>query len=245
MEYFSQALWLAQAAFTIWMLVDAYRRQVEWYWFPIILFVPPFGPWVYFFVIKLGDFRGLRDWSLFHRKTPLAELRYRAEQVPTLANRLALAQRLVEMHDYAEAVPHLEAVLKQEPTLSPAVFALARCQNEQQRPEEAVALLEKILAKDGSWSNYAAWHLLIEVQAESGAGDKALARCRDLARVAPTLQHKCLLGQRLLAEGMNEEAAQMLERSLEEHQFAPAYIRRRNYRWASEARRLQRQAQSR
>jgi hypothetical protein len=207
MDYLYEALWLAQGAFTIWMLVDAYRRQVEWYWFLIILLVPPFGPWVYFFVVKVGDFRGLRDLQLFQRKTPLAELRYRAEQVPTLANRLALAQRLVELNQPAEAVPHLEAVLNQEPTLSPALFALAKC-HEEERPEQAVALLEKILAKDGGWSNYAAWHLLIEVQAESGANEKALARCRDLARIAPTLHHKCLLGERLLAEGMNDEAAQ-------------------------------------
>jgi hypothetical protein len=245
MEYLYNALYLAQVGFTIWMLVDAYRRQVEWYWFLVILFVQPFGTWVYFFVVKVGDFRGLRDLPLFQKKTPLVELRYRAEQVPTLANRLALAQRLVEMHEYAEAVPHLEAVLNQEPTLSPALFALAKCHEEQERPEQAVALLEKILAKDGSWSNYAAWHLLIEVQADSGEGQKALAKCRELARLAPTLQHKCLLGKRLLAEGMNDEAAEILQRSLEEHQYAPAYIRRRNYRWASEARRLQRQALSR
>jgi hypothetical protein len=245
MDYLYEALWLAQGAFTIWMLVDAYRRQVEWYWFLVILLVQPFGTWVYFFVVKVGDFQRLRDLPLFQRKTPLVELRYRAEQVPTLANRLALAQRLVELHEYDEAVPHLEAVLKQEPTLSPALFALAKCHQGQERPEQAIALLEKILARDVGWSNYAAWHLLIEVQAESGEGQKALAKCRDLARIAPTLHHKCLLGERLLAEGMNDEAAQMLERSLEEHQFAPAYIRRRNYRWANEARRLQRQALSR
>jgi hypothetical protein len=245
MDYLFEALYLAQGACTIWMLVDAYRRQADWYWFLIILFFQPFGPWIYFFVVKVGEFQRLRDLPLFQRKTPLVELRYRAEQVPTLANRLALAQRLVELHEYAEAVPHLEAVLNQEPTLSPALFALAKCHQEQERPEQARGLLEKILAKDGSWSNYAAWHLLIEVQAESGEGAKALARCRELARLAPTLQHKCLLGERLLAEGMNDEAAQMLERSLEEHQFAPAYIRRRNSRWASAARRLQRQALSR
>jgi hypothetical protein len=245
MDYLFDALYLAQAAFTIWMLVDAYRRQADYYWFFIILFMPVLGAWAYFFVVKFGDYQRLRDLPLFQRKTPLAELRYRAEQVPTLANRLSLAQRLVELHEHAEAVPHLEAVLKQEPTLSPALFALAKCHEEQERPEEAVALLEKILAKDGGWSNYAAWHLLIEVQAESGAGEKALATCRELARIAPTLQHRCLLGERLLAEGKNDEAAQLLQQSLEEHQFAPAYIRRRNYRWAGEARRLQRQALSR
>ena len=33
-------LTLAQGAFTIWMLVDAYRRQAETFWFWVILFLP-------------------------------------------------------------------------------------------------------------------------------------------------------------------------------------------------------------
>jgi hypothetical protein len=83
------------------------------------------------------------------------------------------------------------------------------------------------------------------MHAESGAADKALASCRELARLSPTLQHKCLLAEHLLENGLNDEAAQMLERALEDHQFAPGFIRRRNWRWAGQARRLQKQAQAR
>src|SRR5262245_49125561 len=35
-------LYLAQAGLTIWMLIDASRRGVEFYWFWIILFFQPF-----------------------------------------------------------------------------------------------------------------------------------------------------------------------------------------------------------
>jgi ABC-type antimicrobial peptide transport system permease subunit len=55
---------LAQTVFMVWMLVDAYRRQVEYYWFFIILFVPALGSWAYFFAVKIGDFQGLRDLAL-------------------------------------------------------------------------------------------------------------------------------------------------------------------------------------
>ena len=41
-------LYLLQAALTIWMLVDAHRRGVEFFWFWVILFFQPFGAWVYF-----------------------------------------------------------------------------------------------------------------------------------------------------------------------------------------------------
>ena len=41
-------------AFSLWMMVDAYRRGAAYFWFPIILF--PFGAWVYFFCVKINDF---------------------------------------------------------------------------------------------------------------------------------------------------------------------------------------------
>jgi hypothetical protein len=234
-------LYLAQLGFMIWMLVDAYRRQADSYWFWIILFVPGLGAWAYFFVVKVGDFPGLRDLSFLQRRPRLEELRYRAEQTPTLTNHLALAERLVELRDHEEAVPHLEAVLAQEPELSPARYLLAVCLAETGHPDQALPLLEKLIARDRTWSNYAAWHLLIRLQGESGDAERALTSCRELARLAPTLQHQCLLAERLLDGGHADEARKLLERSLEEHQYAPGFVRRRNRRWASQARRLHKQ----
>jgi hypothetical protein len=43
-------------AFSVWMLVDAYQRRAEHYWYLIIFF--PFGEWIYFFLVKVHDFRG-------------------------------------------------------------------------------------------------------------------------------------------------------------------------------------------
>src|SRR5215212_6869882 len=101
-----------QAAFSIWMLVDANTRGVESSWFAFILLVQPIGTWAYFFVHKMKDFRGASRWlaDLFHLRPSLEELRYRLGQSPTAANRMALAERLVEDGEYAEALPHLQAV---------------------------------------------------------------------------------------------------------------------------------------
>jgi hypothetical protein len=240
-EYVRYALYLAQAAFTIWMLVDVYRHGADYFWFLIILFVPGIGPWVYFFVVKIGNWRRLRDWVAWQRRPSLAELRYRADQMPTLTSRLALAERLVEQHQYETAVPYLLAVLKQEPDLCSALYGLAVCHAAMGKPDEAVPLLKKVIAREPIWSNYAAWYRLIQVQADSDGGQQALATCRELARVSPTLQHRCLLAEHMLDQGLNDEARDSLERALEEHHFAPGFIRRRNWRWASRARQLQKQ----
>src|SRR4051812_34944471 len=98
-------LWLAQAALTIWMVIDANRRGVDGYWFWIILVIQPLGAWAYFFVHKLPALRRDGGWfaGLFQRRASLAELRHRADQSPTPANRLELGDRLVETGAFAEA----------------------------------------------------------------------------------------------------------------------------------------------
>src|SRR5262249_1883011 len=81
-------LTLAQVALTIWMLVDANRRGVEYHWFWIILIFQPIGAWAYFFLYKVKDFQDRPGWlgNLFQRRASLAELRHRAEQSPTPAS---------------------------------------------------------------------------------------------------------------------------------------------------------------
>src|SRR5947207_276610 len=97
LEYFFASplysiLWLLQAGFTVWMLVDCYRRQADYIWYWIIL--TGVGAWAYFFAVKVraGDFRGGGGLGgLFNRGPSLRHLRYLAEQTPTHTNHLNLA----------------------------------------------------------------------------------------------------------------------------------------------------------
>src|SRR3954468_404682 len=84
--YESTPLFALQAALTVWMLVDASRRRVDYYWYWLILGLQPFGAWAYFIAYKAGDLRGGSGWvaGLFHRPPSLEELRHRAEQTPTV-----------------------------------------------------------------------------------------------------------------------------------------------------------------
>lgn len=231
-------LYAFQLAFTLWMLLDAYRRQ-SLYWFWFILFVPIVGPCSYFLFVKLLIFQTrFADWWAARRPPSLEKLRYEAEQIPTLARDLALAEALIARKRYAEAVPHLQAASEREPEYCQVLYLLAVCRSEQGHPEESLTLLRKIIARDRHWSSYAAWRLLIAALAQNGESLEALASCRQLVRMAPTIQYQCLLAERLLVEGMLEEAHQLLEESLEAYRFSPGPLRRRNRRWARQARRL-------
>jgi hypothetical protein len=228
-----------QLAFAVWMLVDAQRRGMDYYWYFIIFFVPIAGPLAYFFIFKIHDFHG---WgSLFQRAVPLDELRYRAEQTPTLANHLALAQRLIEQRNYSEALPHLQKAHPMEPDHSQVMFSLAVCHKESGNADKAKPLLERIISRDRTWSDYAAWRLLIETKETNGDKTGALSTCRDLVKLAPSLRHRCMLAEHLLEDGQAGEARQLLVQALQDHYYAPGPLRRRNRRWASEARRLQKQ----
>jgi hypothetical protein len=241
-------LGLLQTAFMVWMLVDAYRRGADWFWMLLIFFVPFFGAWAYFFLVKVqaGDLHRLglgRVGSFFHRGPSLAQLRYVAEQTPTLTNHVNLADKLIEHKRYAEAASHLEAALKTEPDLGRALYALALCYKEEGRPREAAALLERLLKRDPRWSHYLGWRLLIESRAAAGDGAGALDGCKELARLAPSLENQCLLADNLLEQGQPIEARELLERALREYDYAPGPSRRRNSRWAAEARRLLKQTE--
>jgi hypothetical protein len=232
------ALSVLQAALTIWMLIDAFRRPVEGYWPWVILFFQPLGAWIYFFLVKVRDFRTPQGFTLWQGGPSLKELRYRAESTPTLANHLALAQRLIQRQGYDEAVPHLQVAHKIEPDHGQVLYSLALCHARAERPADAVPLLQRLLAKDPRWSNYAASYLMIETRREMDDHAGAVAGCRELARLAPTLQHQCLLAETLLDAGQPKEARDVLDRSLRDHQFASGQVRWRNRRWARQARRL-------
>jgi hypothetical protein len=242
---------LLQGAFTIWMLLDCRRREQDYTWFWVILWFQPLGAWAYFLVVKRADYRALNSFpgsarlaALFQSRASLGELRYKAEHIPTLSNRLALAERLVEQQDYEGAIPFLEGALKTEPDHGQVLYSLALCHARVGRPDQATPRLERLLARDPRWGNYAAWRLLIEARVALGDAAGALAGCRELVRLEPTLQNYCLLAEHLLGQGQADEARQLLEGALRDHDYAPGPVRRRNRRWASQARQLQKSLDS-
>jgi hypothetical protein len=229
---------LAQTLFMIWMAVDVYRRRAEYFWYWIIFFIPVLGAWVYFFAVVAPHLGSPGNMNWFQRKTSLGELRYRAEQTPTLANNLALGQALIARGAFAEAIPVLEAAHKVEPDHGSVLFALAQCHARQDDQSQAAAFLERIIRRDPRWSDYDAWRLLIDTLLDAGHHEAALEKARELVKIAPSLRHKCVLGDILVDQSYKGEARTLLEGALDDHAFTPAALRRHNRTWARQARKL-------
>lgn len=235
-----QALGLLQLAFTVWMLADAYQRRVEYFWYWAIFVFQPLGPWIYFFVIKFRTMRlfRTRGLSLPEPKLSLDELRYRVGRSPTVANRLALAERLMDKKLHQDAIPLLEAILLVEPNYCPALHALGECRLATGAADAAVAPLTKLIEREPRWSGYRARRTLIEVHRARGQAADVLKACRDLEKVSPTLENKCLLAEQLIETGLGTEAGQVLDRALEDYSYLPWTKRWQHRRWAREARQL-------
>lgn len=246
-EYFAdsprtlQLLSLASLTFTVWMLVDVYRRGAEYFWYFIIFFFQPIGGLVYFVMVKLPSFRltGFSARPLApDRKLSLDELEYRVQRSPTVAHRLALAERLMEKGRHYDAVPYLEEILKVEPGYCQALHDLAECRLASGQPNAAVPLLERLLERDRRWSNYRGWRTLIDAHLARKRPDEALQACRQLEKQMPTLENRCLLAEHLIDNGLNGEAVELLDQALEDYRFTPLGARLRNWRWARRARQL-------
>lgn len=234
----TQVLSLLQLAFTIWMMVDAYHRGVEVYWYWIILFFQPIGAWVYFFAVKLPTFRRRSTvrWNFSGQgRQSLDQLRYAVARAPTIANRIALAQRLMEKGEHGEAIPLLETVHAVEPDFLLVLHALAECRLATNHAEQAVAPLERLIQRDPRWGDYRAWRTLIQVHQSRGQPADVLATCREFTKRVPTLENKCQLAEFLLDNERSKEAMQLLEDALEDLKYAPWSARWRNRRWSRRA----------
>jgi hypothetical protein len=235
-----QIVYLLQVGFTIWMAVDAYHRGGEQFWIWIIVFFQPLGAWIYFFAIKLRSLRlpSAGAGLTWERKLSLDELRYRAERAPTVANRLALAQRLMDRGKHEDAVVHLEAILQVEPGYCQALHALAECRLATGEPTHAVHALDKLIQRDRRWGHYRAWRTLIAAHRARREPGDALQACRELEKLLPTLENKCILAEHLIDNGHKTEAIELLDQTLEDHHFASWGKRLREWRWARTARQL-------
>src|ERR1017187_5655382 len=160
----SSWLFYAQMVFTIAMLAHVYRTGAEPFWYFVIFLLQPVGAWVYCIVVVVRNVRfsgGITSGPLWQRKLSLNELRYHAERMPTVNNRLAFAQGLMAKGKHAEAIPLLEGVLATDQIHCGAMHDLAVCHLACGAAEESVAMLKKLLERDYRWSYYRAWRTLI------------------------------------------------------------------------------------
>lgn len=233
-------LYYLVAAVYIWMLVDAYRRRAEFWWYLIILFVP-FGVLIYFFVVKVPDRQrsgGGAFSRLVQREPSLDELRYRAGETPSVVNKLALADALLARGQYQEAAAIYQDVRSNDRENKEALYGHSLSLMGMHRYAEAADELHELMEIDNSYRDYAAALDYGEALWQSGEHEDAVDLLHGLVGVDGRINHRIALAHYLGLSGKRDEAREQLQTALGDYEHQPAFVKRRDSHWAAQAHKM-------
>jgi hypothetical protein len=235
---------LVLLALKAWMVVDAVRRRAPSYWIWIIIFLPG-GGIVYFFLVKMEDFRFQRMKSalldVLRRPPPVDKLRFNYSQTPSLDNQLSLAQGLYDGSEYGEAAEHFAEVLKREADNRDALLGLGLSRLELDDHAGAIETLSRLVKVDKGYAEYKGPQYLAHAQFVSGQTDACLATLEKLVEESPRMSHRVLLAHYLAELDRVAEARDVLSEALVNHKNSPGFVKRRNLGLALQARKMLKQ----
>ena len=212
-------------AFTVWMAVEAYRREGVSRWLWVILFLGPIGAAIYFFA-EFAAHLFTRPVFETREATP-ADLRAAEADVAQAGNAFtwtAYASALRGRRQLDEAIHAARKGLEHDPAHLEARYELGLALEERGRHEEARAELEKVVAAETAFDSDRA--LFVLSRAQQGCGDDEAARVSLETLAArsgsPEVLFECAVVQARL--GDRAAAAENLQRIITEAEEVPEYL---------------------
>jgi hypothetical protein len=211
MPAFGVLLLLAQVACAV-HVVRTGRHQV---WIYLVVFVPVVGMAAYFFAEILPELmhsRRARQAAAGIEKAVnpgrrLREALRRAHVTPTTENQAALAAEYLLAGQPAEAVAlYREALAGIHATDPGLMLGLARALFAAEKPAEAQAALEALLAANPRYNSPEAHLLYARSLEEQGKVDAAILEYRMLVNYYPGQEARCRYGMLLQRSGHGAEA---------------------------------------
>lgn len=223
-------------AFKMWMVFDALQRRSgnnNWYF---IIIVVPFGEWIYFFSVKAKDpqFKQLFR-RLGMRRTSLEQLRYAAEHCASQQNRLRLAKGLFDHERYEEALQTAELLLAGDAKEKEALYVKARSLLKLGRDDEGIATLTGLFERDAQFHEGEAAHILAECLSRQERHEDAVRVLERVIKGNNRMRNAVALARELSYAHRFEEAQKVIEKSIEDARFAPAFVKRQDRREFREA----------
>ncbi len=212
-------------AFTVWMAVEAYRREGISRWLWVILLLGPIGATIYFFAELAGE---LFARPVFETRQATADdLRAAEADVAQAGNAFtwtAYATALRGRRQLDKAIDAARKGLEHDPAHLEARYELGRALLEDGRHEEARAELETVAASEPTLDSDRV--LLFLARAQQGAGDDEAARVSLETLAArsgsPEVLYECAVVQARL--GDRAAAAESLQRIIGEAEEVPDYL---------------------
>ena len=188
-------------------------------WLMVIIFLSLPGCAAYFIFEILPSLSGRREVRAVKRAAvkaldPEREIRLAREKVEiadTAANRIALADALVALGRWSEAIPHYDIAEARAPGVDrPTRFKLATACFEAGKNARARELLETLPPSGSQSENDRAALLLARLLEEDGEADRALAIYAEVGERMPGAEAQCRQAALLMATGRRPQALPLL-----------------------------------
>lgn len=235
-----QLFFLLEAVFSIWMLFDCMQRRPGALWFLVILL--PFGEWVYFFMVYSQDDpqmrRLVKKAASSTRRESLSDLESAVAALPSVNNKVRLAQGLHDAGRYSDAVELFRAVLARDDDNKEALFGLALSCKSAQDDAGALEALEKLAEIDIAYRDFAPGAELAAILWHRDRKDEALAKMKTVSRRSQRFEHEVQYAMFLIETGSKDEARALLEEGLAQYRTGPAFNQKADAVWAKRAKAL-------
>src|SRR4051794_1015952 len=188
-------------------------------WLMVIIFLSLPGCLAYFIFEILPGLMGRREVRAVRQAAvkamdPEREIRFAREAVETAdtaANRIALADALVALGRWSEAIPHYDIAEGKTPGVDrPTRFKLATACFEAGKSARARELLEALPPSGSQSENDRAALLLARLLEEAGETHRALAIYAEVGERMPGAEAQCRQAALLMAAGRRDEALRPL-----------------------------------
>ncbi|WP_024770727.1 tetratricopeptide repeat protein [Aquimarina macrocephali] len=203
-------------------IYHAIKNKNNYYWFFVIIFLPVLGSVIYLLtqVFSKKDLDVVQDEivNVINPTKKIDDLQKQLDFAETFQNRVNLADALLEIKDYPNAINEYEVALSTNYDEDAGVVKkLIEGYYQTKNYDKVIFCAEKINAKPdfkGSRSQFL-YGLALE---EIGQSEKAEDNLRQIDQRYSNYQERYILAQFLVEKGKNEEAKEILSEILTESQ---------------------------
>jgi len=232
-------VWLVGSLLWVFCIVDTLRRQREYVWILLLIFLPPLGVIAYLLNFYVFEWAGWRRFDVMWKdRSRMRQLERELEANEIPGHRQELAQIYFRQKRYLDSIRMLKQSLDDDPEDLRSQFTAGAALTELGRPDEAIPHLEYVVEEEPYYDFGEGPMALAVAYEKAGQPDEAIATYRRVLQKYRRADAVVRKAQLLIARGETEEPRRELDQLLREASAAPTFSRRAERRWLSRARTL-------
>lgn len=236
---FSSPLLLLFGLFSLWMVIDAVRRE-EWFWVLFIIIFPFLNAILYFFLVYRQSAPTVRGFELpgAHDRRRIKALQDQIHHLDRAHHHSQLGDIYFQQGKLAKAEACYRAALERDPEDLDTLAHYGQCLLRQKRTTEALALLERSCTANPDHDYGYTLMALAESYTALGQTDKAVATWKRVLAQHTYARARVQLAELYAAAGQAEPARAELREVVDDDAHAPAFQRRKDKMWVHRAKTL-------